>query len=122
MQTAISRIGQISVTVTDLARAVAFYRETLGLELLFKVPGLSFFMCGGVRIMITLPEEGKAPQNSVLYFVVEKIESRSASLRDKGVVLEGEPHMIAKMPDHELWMAFFRDPDGNLMALMEEKR
>jgi methylmalonyl-CoA/ethylmalonyl-CoA epimerase len=122
MQNAISRIGQISLTVTDLARAVAFYRDTLGLTLLFEVPGMAFFACGGVRIMLTLPEQGKSPQNSVLYFVVEEIEAHHALLRDRGVKFLREPHFLAKMPDHELWMAFFEDPDANVMALMCEKR
>jgi methylmalonyl-CoA/ethylmalonyl-CoA epimerase len=118
----ISRIGQLSLVVNDLDRAVAFYRDTLGIALAFEVPNMAFFVCGGVRIMMTRPEKGSPTGNSVLYFVTDAIETRHAELAAKGVRFEGEPHLIAKMPDHDLWMAFFRDPEENLMALMEEKR
>lgn len=118
----ISRIGQVSLVVTDLDRAVAFYRDTLGLTLAFQVPNMAFFACGGLRIMMTRAEPGQPAGNSVLYFVTDGIEARHAELTAKGVRYEGDPHLIAKMPDHDLWMAFFRDPEDNLMALMEEKR
>lgn len=118
----ISRIGQVSLVVSDLDRAVAFYRDNVGITLAFQVPNMAFFVCGDVRIMMTLPEQGQPVANSVLYFVTDEIEARHAELVAKGVKPEGEPHLIAKMPDHDLWMAFFRDSEGNLMALMEERR
>lgn len=118
----ISRIGQVSLVVTDLDRAVAFYRDTLGITLAFQVPNMAFFACGGMRIMMTRPEPGQPAGNSVLYFVTAGIEARHGELAAKGVRFEGDPHLIAKMPDHDLWMAFFRDSEDNLMALMEEKR
>lgn len=118
----ITRIGQVSLVVSDLDRAVAFYRDTLGITLAFQVPNMAFFVCGDLRIMMTRPEPGQAIGNSVLYFVTDAIERRHAELTANGVHFEGEPHLIAKMPDHDLWMAFFRDSEGNLMALMEEKR
>jgi len=118
----ISRIGQISLTVTDLERAKGFYRDLVGLNLLFEVPNMAFFECEGVRIMMTSAEDGKAPANSILYFVVPDIEAAHGTLAARGVAFVREPHLLAKMPDHELWMAFFHDPDQNVMALMSEKR
>ena len=118
----ISRIGQVSLVIGDLDRAVAFYRDTLGITLAFQVPNMAFFVCGGLRIMMTRPEPGQPAGNSVLYFVTDGIESRHGELVAKGVRFESEPHLIAKMPDHDLWMAFFRDSERNLMALMEERR
>jgi methylmalonyl-CoA/ethylmalonyl-CoA epimerase len=119
----LSQLGQIAMQVSDLERAVAFYRDTLQVPFLFQFPGLAFFNCGGVRLMLTRPEgTEKANGNSVLYFKVSDIRSEADALVSRGVKLEGEPHLIAKLPDHDLWMAFFRDPDGNLLALMSEVR
>ena len=114
----LGRIGQIAVTVSDIDRAVGFYRDTLGMRFLFQVPNLAFFDCGGVRLMLTLPEG--ATGNSVIYYKVDQIEQAFEVLSSRGVAFEGKPHLIAKMPDHDLWMAFFRDPDGNLVGLMCE--
>jgi methylmalonyl-CoA/ethylmalonyl-CoA epimerase len=115
-------IGQIALTITDVDRSVAFYRDSLGMRFLFQFPGLGFFDCGGVRLMLTLPEKGGEPGNSVVYYKVADIRQAHQALTSRGVVFEGEPHLIAKMPDHELWMAFFRDPDRNLLGLMCEVR
>jgi methylmalonyl-CoA/ethylmalonyl-CoA epimerase len=122
--TGINRIGQIALTVSNLERAIAFYRDTLGLKFLFQAPpGLAFFMCGDVRLMLALPEkEQPAKMASVIYYLVDDIKAEFKALRDKGAKAEGEPHLIARMPDHELWMAFFRDPDDNMLALMSEVR
>ena len=120
----ISRIGQIAINAHDVERAAAFYQETLGLKLLFKAgPGLAFFDCGGVRLMLTLPEKPEFDHpRSILYFAVPDIEAAHATMKEKGVHFEDEPHLIAKMPDHDLWMVFFRDSEGNLMGLMSEVR
>ena len=119
----LSQLGQIAMHVADLERAVGFYRDILRIPSLFQFPGLAFFDCGGVRLMLTRPEGSERPGgNSVLYFKVSDIQAESRALASRGVKLEGEPHMIAKLPDHELWMVFFRDPDGNLLALMSEVR
>lgn len=116
-------IGQIAVTVSDLARSVGFYRDQLGLRLLFEVPpGLAFFDCGGIRLMLTLPEGESAVANSVIYHKVDDIRAAFDALSARGVPFEGEPHLIAKMPDHELWMTFLLDPDRNLIGLMSEVR
>ena len=119
----LSQLGQIAMTVEDLEGAVAFYRDILGIPFLFQFPGLAFFDCGGIRLMLTKPEGGESPRgNSVLYFKVSDIQTEAEKLVSSGVRLEREPHMIAKLPDHDLWMAFFRDPDGNLLGLMSEIR
>lgn len=124
MPLALSRIGQISVTVHDLDRAVTFYRDVLGMKLLFQFPPkMAFFDCGGVRLMLSLPEEPEFDHPaSVLYYPVDDLRGAWATLKDHGADLRSAPHLITRMPDHELWMAFFRDPEGNTVALMSEVR
>jgi methylmalonyl-CoA/ethylmalonyl-CoA epimerase len=118
----ISRLGQIQVRAHDVERATAFYQDVLGLKLLFKAPpGLAFFDCGGVRLMIDTPEKPEFDHpSSILYFAVPDIGLAHAQLKQSGVRFEDEPHLIARMPDHDLWMTFFRDSEDNLMALMSE--
>jgi methylmalonyl-CoA/ethylmalonyl-CoA epimerase len=117
-----ARIGQIAIVCADVARARDFYRDALGMRHLFDAgPSLSFFDCGGTRLMLS-PAEGEAAGTSVLYFFVSDIEGTKRDLTGKGVLFIGEPHMIAKMPDHELWLAEFRDSENNVLALMEERR
>jgi catechol 2,3-dioxygenase-like lactoylglutathione lyase family enzyme len=113
-------IGQIAIPVTDLDRAIAFYRDALGIPFLFRVPNLAFFDCGGVRLLLDVPADKH--HSSVIYFSVPNINEAYQSLAARAVGFEGQPSLIAKMPDHELWMAFFRDPDGNLLAVMSEVR
>ena len=122
--TRLSTIGQIAMPVKDLPRAIEFYRDRLGMQFLFQAPpGLAFFQCGSIRLMVEVPadQEFQHP-GSPLYFVVHDIDVAYADLRDRGVKFRGEPHLIAKLPDHELWMAFFDDEQGNTHALMHEKR
>jgi methylmalonyl-CoA/ethylmalonyl-CoA epimerase len=116
----LGQIGQIAVPVTDLDRAVVFYRDALGIPFLFRVPNLAFFDCGGVRLMLDVPVDKH--RSSIIYFKVANINTAYDALTARSVAFEAKPHLIAKMPDHELWMAFFRDPDGNLLALMSEIR
>jgi methylmalonyl-CoA/ethylmalonyl-CoA epimerase len=120
----ISRIGQIAINAHDVERASTFYQDMLELKLLFKAgPGLVFFDCGGVRLMVTRPEKPEFDHpGSILYFAVPDIQTAHARMKNKGVHFEDEPHLIARMPDHDLWMAFFRDTEGNLMGLMSEVR
>jgi methylmalonyl-CoA/ethylmalonyl-CoA epimerase len=116
-------IGQIAVPVADVARATAFYRDALGMRFLFQAPpGLAFFDCGGVRVMLDGPARESAGKASVVYYRVDDLSAAFETLASRGVVFEAKPHLVAKLPDHELWMAFFRDPDGNLLALMSEVR
>jgi methylmalonyl-CoA/ethylmalonyl-CoA epimerase len=119
----ITSIGQISIRVHDVERAVAFYRDVLGLHFLFVAGPLAFLMCGDVRIMLTKPESGEFDHpSSTVYFRVGDIDAARAALIERGATFEDEPHLIARMPDHELWMTFFRDPDRNLHGLMSEVR
>ena len=116
----LSAIGQIAITVTDLDRAIAFYRDQLGMKFLFQVPNLGFFDCGGVRLMLSPSEKPGESYSSVIYFKVADIQEECRELGERGVNLERPPHLIARMPDHDLWMAFLRDPDRNLLGLMSE--
>ncbi len=117
----LSDIGQIALTVYDLDRAIEFYRDTLRIPFLFGVPNMAFFDCGGTRLMLALPEtEDAKPANSMLYYTVDDIAVAYSTLSIQGVTVTSEPHLIAKMPDHDLWMAFFQDPDGDSFAVMSE--
>jgi methylmalonyl-CoA/ethylmalonyl-CoA epimerase len=119
----LSKIGQIAVPVSDLKRALEFYRGTLGMKFLFEVPKMAFFDCAGVRLLLSLPEEDEVNrQSSIIYYAVSDINSAHSVLVDRGVEFIGEPHLVAKMPDHDLWMAFFKDSEGNTLALMSEVR
>jgi predicted enzyme related to lactoylglutathione lyase len=118
---ALSRIHQISIRAHDIERAVRFYRDTLGLRLLFQAPpGLAFFDCGGVRLMLSPPEPEFDHQGSIVYFAVEDIAATHATLVTRGVTFRTMPHMIAKLPDREVWLADFEDSEGNVLALISE--
>jgi catechol 2,3-dioxygenase-like lactoylglutathione lyase family enzyme len=116
-------IGQIAVNARDLERAVRFYRDTLGMKLLFQVPQMAFFDCGGVRLMLGLASEPVFDHPaSVIYYRVPDIRAAHRALAGRDVEFISPPHFVAKLPDHELWLAFFRDPEGNTLALMSEVR
>jgi len=116
-------IGQISVNVHDLDRAVAFYKDTLGMKHLFAVPGrMAFFDCAGVRLMLAIPERVDLDHpSSILYFKVEDIEQAHEVLESRGVHFETKPALVAPMATHDLWLAEFQDSENNVLALMCEK-
>jgi catechol 2,3-dioxygenase-like lactoylglutathione lyase family enzyme len=118
------QIGQIAITVSDVAKATAFYRDVIGLRHLFDAgPELAFLAAGPVRVMLSTPQGHGAPgANSVLYFKVGNVEAAHAAMLAKGARNERAPQLTARLPDHELWIGFLRDPDGNLVGLMEERR
>ena len=122
----ISKVGQIAIPALDLPRAEAFYKEVLGLRHLFTANGmLAFFDCGGTRLMLdtSLGKDGEAPRHSsILYFLVPDIAAAFGQLQARAVKIVDAPHLIAKMPDHELWMGFFEDSEGNTLSLMAELR
>ncbi len=119
----LSALGQIALPVSDADRAEDFYGNKLGLPKLFRFGDLVFFDCAGVRLMLEGNSKSAGHTEGVcLYYCVTDIEHSCDALQELGVPFDTGPHLIAKMPDHELWMAFFRDPDGNLLAIMEEKR
>lgn len=120
----LSRIGQIAVNARDVERATAFYRDKLGMKLLFKAPpNLAFFECDGVRLMLSPPSEAEFDHpSSVLYFKVQDIQAAHTELSSRGVAFRDAPHLVARLPDHELWMTFFADSEGNVLALMSEVR
>jgi len=116
------RIHQIAVTVKDLERAVAFYRDALGMTLLFRAPpGLAFFDCGGIRLMLSLPEGPEVPRgNSIIYYGVDDIGQVHATLSQRGVRFVADPHLVARLPDRDVWLAELRDSEDNVLALMSE--
>ena len=118
MSTQVSSIKQIAITVSDVDKALEFYRDILGLEFLFSAgPNLAFLNADGVRIMLSTPQGA----NSILYFNVNDIESSYKTFVEQGAKAERQPQLAANMPDHDLWTVFLRDPDDNLVGLMEEK-
>jgi methylmalonyl-CoA/ethylmalonyl-CoA epimerase len=121
---AISRIGQVAINAKDIDRAVAFYRDTLGLRFLFQAPPkLAFFDCGGVRLMLNVAEHPDQDRPaSILYYSVDDLTGAHETLLARGVTFVHAPSLVARMPDHELWMAFFTDSEGNTVALMSEVR
>ena len=119
----LSRIGQIAIGVSDIDIATEFYRDILGMRFLFSAPpGMSFFDCDGVRLMLTLPEQGRdeSKSSSVIYYTVEDVQQATETLKSRGVRFIGEPHIIHSTDTYDLWMSFFTDPDGNTLALMAE--
>jgi len=117
----ISAIGQIAIVVKDTKRATAFYRDVLGLRLLFEAGDMAFFDCGGVRLMLSPPSGPEYDHpGSIIYYRVDDLAAAHTALLDKGVVFQTPPHRVARLPDHELWMAFLHDGEGNLLALMSE--
>lgn len=118
----LDNIGQIALTVDDLAQAKDFYQNTLGLKFLFEAGHLTFFQCGEVRLMLTTPEKQEPRGGTILYYKVNDINATCAAIKARGVSLLQEPHLVARMPDHDLWMAFLNDPAGNTLGIMCEVR
>lgn len=117
----IANIGQISIVVKDVERATAFYRDVLGLPLLFAVPGMAFFNCGGVRLMLGLASSPELDHlSSIFYFRVPDIQAGYRWLVQHGAEITAPPRLIAPMPTHDLWMAAFKDSEGNIHELTSE--
>jgi catechol 2,3-dioxygenase-like lactoylglutathione lyase family enzyme len=119
----VSTIGQIHVSVSDIDRSVAFYRDVLGARFLFQVPqqAMAFFDLGGVRLYLGKPESPDFRSSPILYFTVDDVDEAHRELRRRGVEFLDEPHVVNRTESSELWMAFFRDPDGTNLALMEDR-
>jgi catechol 2,3-dioxygenase-like lactoylglutathione lyase family enzyme len=113
-------IGQIRIQVTDVDRAVTFYRDALGMTFLFAFPGMAFFDVGGVRLMLVQPEGRAFGGVSAIYLRVDDIGLAVKTLESRGVAFDDQPHVVYEDAAYDLWMAFFRDPDGNVLALMSE--
>ncbi|WP_456272927.1 VOC family protein [Bacillus sp. AK031] len=118
----IQKVGQIGIPVKDIERARQFYQEQLGLSLLFHTDSMAFFECNGMRLMLTLPEKEEfAAASSVIYFEAGDIKAAYEDLYQKGISFIDEPHVVAKMGAVETWMAFFKDSEDNIHALMSEE-
>lgn len=119
--TGLTRIGQISINIHNLEQAVEFYRDKLGMKHLFTVPRMAFFDCGGIRLMLAIPETPELDHpGSIIYYQVDDIQKTHQLLAGRGVCFENEPHLVARLPSHDLWMAEFRDSENNVLALMSE--
>jgi catechol 2,3-dioxygenase-like lactoylglutathione lyase family enzyme len=117
----LSRIGQIAVVVHDLPRAVVFYRDTLGMKFLFEAPPMmAFFDCSGVRLMLSQPSSPELDHPNIIYYAVDDIQAARNALAARGVRFNHEPRIIAPLAHADLWMADFRDPDGNVLEIMSE--
>jgi len=118
----LSKIGQIAINVRDLPRAVKFYRDVLGMRYLFEAPPqMAFFDCGGIRLMLGVAEKSEFDHPaSILYYDVSDIGAAAAELKRRGVTFEAEPHLVADLGTRELWLAFFRDTESNVLSLMSE--
>jgi methylmalonyl-CoA/ethylmalonyl-CoA epimerase len=117
----LATIGQIAIGVADLDRAIGFYRDVLGMRFLFQAPpGLAFFDCGGIRLMLDRPARDNGAGTSIIYYQVDDIEEAASALKGRGAAFESDPHLVARMDDAELWMGFLRDTEGNLLAIMSE--
>ena len=120
-QAALNSIGQIAILVKDVTRATEFYRDKLHMKYLFSAGNLAFFDCNGIRLMLDKPEKAEAG-TSIIYFKVGDINAAHEQMKSRGVEFVDKPHLIAKLPDHDLWMTFFRDSESNLLGLMSEVR
>ncbi|QUG43170.1 VOC family protein [Psychrobacillus sp. INOP01] len=115
------KLGQVSVNVVNVDRAVAFYKDVVKLVLLFEMDSLAFFQCGETRLLLSRPESEEFNHpSSVLYFQVDDLNSEVSRMKDAGATFIDEPHMVAKVGETETWMAFFKDTEGNTHALMNE--
>jgi methylmalonyl-CoA/ethylmalonyl-CoA epimerase len=116
----LDEIAQIAVTVGDLNRAKEFYGNVLGLSFLFDAGSMSFFQCGKIRFAVGTSDKPASPNGTILYFRVTDIHQTHEVLAAKGIEFIQKPHLVAKMPDHDLWIAFFEDPDKNPIGLLCE--
>ena len=118
----LSKIGQVFVNVKDLDRAIAFYRDTLGMKFLFQAPpGMAFFDCDGIRLMLGVAERPELDHPaSIIYYKVDDIERVYQTFKARGVEFVVKPHLVAPMPTYDLWLADFKDSEGNYLALMSE--
>jgi len=118
----LDRIGQLSVAVKDIGRATRFYRDVLGMRFLFEFPGMAFFDCGGIRIYLDansgMVEVGK---NSMIYFRTGNVERAHSAFQERGVTIHQSPHIIASLPDRDVWLMWIRDSEQNLLGVMEER-
>jgi predicted enzyme related to lactoylglutathione lyase len=119
----LGEIGQISVNAHDLERATTFYKDKLGMKHLFSAPPkMAFFDCGGIRLMLGIPERPDLDHpSSILYFKVQDIDTVYEVMVERGVHFETKPMLVAPMATYDLWLAEFRDSENNVLALMCEK-
>jgi methylmalonyl-CoA/ethylmalonyl-CoA epimerase len=116
----LSAIAQVAISVHDITRATAFYRDTLGLPLLLETPEMVFFQAGDIRLMLGIAEREHGTHSSIVYFKVDDVMFAHRALRERGVVFTHDPRIVHRGQKTDVWLAFFHDPDGNSLALMSE--
>ena len=116
----LQEIAQIAFTVQNLAEATAFYRDVLELDFLFEAGTMAFFQCGSVRLMIGVGEKSSNSEGTIVYFRVENLKATTHLLESRGIQFVQQPHLVARMKSHDLWMAFLKDPAGNTLGLVSE--
>jgi methylmalonyl-CoA/ethylmalonyl-CoA epimerase len=116
----LNEIAQVALSVLDLTAAKEFYRDVLGMRFLFDAGAMAFFQCGTVRLVIGVSEKPFGNEGTILYFRVPDIRQVHAALTAHGVPFVQEPHLVARMKSHDLWLAFLKDPAGNTLGLMSE--
>ena len=123
MSAQITGILQIAISVQDVDRATAFYRDVMGLRFLFNAPNMAFFDCGGIRLYLAAGDGAEQHgASSHVYFRASDVAALSVALKEKGVSIQKEPHIIARMPDHDLWLLWIHDSENNLLGVMEERK
>ncbi len=121
MQLGLGSVSQIALNVTDVDAAETFYAETLGLRKIFRPqPHMVFFDCGGLSLLLEKGHDGTPVGGAVIYFDCADISLTVRELKSRGVVFEHPVHLITRQPTYDLYMAFFRDPDGNMLALSHQ--
>ena len=117
----ITGIAQVAVSVRDVERSTKFYRDVLGLPFLFSPsPQMAFFDCGGVRLLLGTQGGDPGAKGTFIYLKVADIKAAHAGMTARGAKFEEAPHMVARLPDREVWLAVLNDPDGNPLHLMSE--
>ena len=120
---AVGPLGQVHISVRDVDRSVEFYRDVLGMDFMFRVPGqpMAFFASGDVRLYLGVPESPEFKSKCVLYFRVDDVDAEYARLTEAGVAFLDTPHVVHRDANGELWMAFLEDPDGHQIGLMQQR-
>ncbi|MGC2619659.1 MAG: VOC family protein [Acidobacteriaceae bacterium] len=118
----VESLAQVALTVTDLEAAKAFYRDALGMQFLFDAGTMAFFQCSNVRLLLGMAGETQPGGGTIVYFKVADLATAHTALLARGVTFKQDPHLVARMKSHDLWLAFVLDPAGNVLGLMEERQ
>lgn len=123
MASELTGVMQLAIPVKDIERAITFYRDKIGLQLLMNSPNMAFLDCGGIRIYLDAnPGTVEAAKNSMIYFRTGDVEQAHSAFKQRGVTIHQHPQVIAALPDRDVWLMWIRDSEENLLGIMEERR